>query len=109
MKLRNLRQLGTAAVTSAALGVVMLVGVPRLRADDDHARCQHQIERAESRLDQAIRRHGEGSEQARDRRRDLNAQRERCWSRYHGWWDGHDKRWHDAHDWEDQDHHDDHH
>jgi hypothetical protein len=107
LKMKSLKQLAVVAVMTAAVGMVTLVAVPRLRADGEHAKCQHQIERAESRLDQAIHKHGEGSSQAEERRRDLNAERERCWSAYHGWWDGHDKRWHDAHDW-DQDHHDDH-
>jgi len=37
------------------------------------------FERAESKLDQAIRKHGERSHQAEQRRRDLNAERERRW------------------------------
>jgi hypothetical protein len=108
LKTKSLKQLAVAAMMTAAVGLVTLVAVPQSRADDQHAKCQHAIERAESRLDQAIHKHGEGSSQAQERRRDLNAERERCWSTYHGWWDGHDKRWHDAHDW-DHDHQDDQH
>ena len=62
-----------------ALGAAMFVTVPQSYADD-HAKCQRQIERAESKLDQAIRKHGERSHQAEQRRQDLRAQRERCWN-----------------------------
>ena len=65
-----------------AVGTAMLVTVPQSCADD-HAKCQRQIERAESKLDQRIRKHGERSHQADQRRRDLNAERERCWNTYH--------------------------
>jgi len=99
LKLRTFKNLAVSAATTAALSAAMFVTVPQAYADD-HAKCQHQIERAESRLDQAIHRHGERSPQADARRRDLNAERERCWNKYHGWWDGHEKRWHDDRDWD---------
>lgn len=72
---------------------------PTARADDDHAKCQHRIEKAEARLDQAIRSHGEHSSEAESRRRDLNAERERCWNSYHGWWSNADHTWHTERDW----------
>jgi hypothetical protein len=50
-------------------------------------------------LDDAIRKHGERSRAAQEGRRDLNAERERCWNKYHGWWDSHDHRWHEDRDW----------
>jgi phosphoenolpyruvate-protein kinase (PTS system EI component) len=85
---------------TTALGTAMLVTVPQSYADD-HAKCQRQIEKEESKLDQAIRKHGEHSRrQAEQRRRDLNAERERCWNAYPGWWDGHEHRWHDDRDWD---------
>lgn len=92
---------------TTAVATAMLVAVPRSYADNDHAKCQQRIERAESRLDQAVRKDGEHSRRAEDRRRDLNAERERCWSSYHGWWDAQERRWHDARDW-DRDHDHDH-
>ena len=101
MKLRRLKGLAVTAGMTAALGTAMFVTVPQAYADD-HAKCQRQIEKSESKLDQAIRKHGEHSHQADQRRRDLNSERERCWSQYHGWWDGHEHRWHDDRDW---DHH----
>jgi hypothetical protein len=101
LKLQTIKKAAVSAVMTMALSTATFVAVPQAYADD-HARCQRQIEKAESKLDQAIRRHGERSRQADQRRRDLNAERERCFSRSHGWWDGRDHRWHDDRDW---DHH----
>ncbi len=98
LKPQGLKRLAASAVMTTALGMAMFVTVP-LSYADDHAKCQHAIERAESKLDEAIRKHGERSRAAEERRKDLNAQRERCWSQYHGWWDGHEKRWHEDRDW----------
>ena len=110
MKLESLKRLATSAVVTAALGGAMLANAPRLYADDDHGDCQRKVERAEGKVDQAVRKHGEGSHEAEERRRDLNAERERCWERYHGWWDARERRWHSDRDWDyDRDHRDDHH
>ena len=93
---------------TTALGTAM-VAVPPAYADSPNAKCQREIERREAKLDQAIRKHGERSHQADQRRRDLNAEREHCWNTYHGWWNGHDRQWHTDRDW-DRDHdRDDHH
>lgn len=109
MKLQRIKELAVTAVVTAALGTAALVTVPKSYADDDHSRCQRQIERAESKLDQAVRKHGERSHQAEQRRHDLNAQRERCWNAYHGWWNGRDRQWHTDRDWDrDRDHDRDH-
>src|SRR5437762_8910538 len=76
LSLQSLKNLALSAVMTTALGTAMLVTVPQSYADD-HAKCQRQIEKEESKLDQAIRKHGEHSRQAEERRRDLNAERER--------------------------------
>jgi hypothetical protein len=98
LKLQGVKRLTASAVMTAALGTAMFVTVPMCYADD-HAKCQHAIERAEVKVNQAVRKHGERSHEAEERRKDLNAERERCWSQYHGWWDGKEKRWHEDHDW----------
>ena len=100
-------------LATALSGALLFAGAPSARADDDHEKCQHRIEKAEARLNEAIRHHGERSSQAESRRRDLNAERERCWNSYHGWWNGVDHRWHSERDWDHDDHdrdrdHDDH-
>jgi hypothetical protein len=46
--------------------------------------CRHRIERAETRLDRAIRNHGPDSWQARERRHELHEVRESC---HEGRWD----------------------
>lgn len=107
MRAEQLKRLAMSTVLTAGLSVGMLATVPRLFADD-HGDCQRRVERAEARLDQAIQKHGERSHEVDERRRALNAEREQCWQKYHGWWDGHDKQWHTDHDW-DRDHdHDQH-
>ena len=96
----------SAKVMSAAVlaGALFLSAVPQIHADDDHSKCQRRVEKAESRLDDAVRHHGERSPEAESRRRDLNAERERCWKEYHGYWSGSDHRWHTERDWNDEDH-----
>ena len=81
------------------VALLLFVEAPTLLADDRSA-CQHAIEKAEGRLDKAIHDHGDHSPQADDRRRDLNAERERCWNKYHQWWNGKDHRWETEHNWE---------
>ena len=99
MRVQSFKKFAVSLAATTALGTAMSVTLPA--SADERAKCQHKIESAELKLDQAIRKHGERSHQAEDRRRDLNAERERCWKAYHGWWDGHEHRWHDARDWDD--------
>lgn len=95
----------TSAMGVASAMLLFAVSVPRAHADpDDRKKCEHQIEKAESRLDQAIRKHGPRSEEANERRRDLSAERDRCWNENHGWWDGRAHQWHDQRDWDRDDH-----
>ncbi|HUK24936.1 MAG TPA: hypothetical protein VLV49_10180 [Terriglobales bacterium] len=104
--LSQFRKLCGALAAAAVLSTTLFVAVPSAQADP-HDKCRHRIEKAEARLDEAIRHHGERSPQAEARRRDLNAERERCWEKYHGWWDGRDHQWHNDRDW-DHDHDHDH-
>ncbi|MFZ1929279.1 MAG: hypothetical protein WAU50_09095, partial [Candidatus Sulfotelmatobacter sp.] len=67
-----------AAVVMAAALMMFFMAAPRAHADD-RSHCQHAVEKAEARLDKAIRDNGEHSREAQDRRRDLNAERQRCW------------------------------
>ena len=113
---KSLKIAESTAAVAAIAAVLALGSVPRMHADDDHAKCQHRIEKAEVRLNDAVRKHGERSGEAAERRRDLNAERDRCWNQYHGWWDGRAHQWHDQRDWDHDDHdsdhdrdHDDHH
>jgi hypothetical protein len=107
---RNYAKFTTVALSAALLSAVFFfAAAPQARADD-RDKCRQRIERAEAKLDQAIRHHGERSHQAESRRHELNQERERCWNRYHGWWDGHERRWREDRDWDrDHDHDHDHH
>jgi hypothetical protein len=103
-------------VCAALLAMAFVVAMaPHAQAGDDRSKCQHRIEKAEVRLDSAIREHGAHSSEARASRHELNnEERERCYTAYHGWWNGADRRWHEDRDWDrdDRDHdhdRDDHH
>ena len=104
--------LGTGLLIAAICSALWLTtAAPRARADDNREKCRHSIERAEAKLDKAIRQHGEHSSQAESRRHELNEEREHCWSAYHVWWNGMERKWHSERDWDhdDRDHDHDHH
>lgn len=107
MKFQNFKRLAMSAALTVAIGGPLTVSVPRALADD-HGDCEKRVERAEAKFDEAVRKHGENSHEAADSNRALNAERERCWSKYHGWWSGKDHQWHTEHDWDDHDHDHDH-
>ena len=96
-----LRLTGAFLATVALGGLLVSASVPMARADDDHDKCRHRIEKAQHRLDDAVRKHGENSPEADRYRHALNEEREHCWSVYHGYWSTQDSRWHDQHDWDD--------
>ncbi|HZW81666.1 MAG TPA: hypothetical protein VFF50_14420 [Candidatus Deferrimicrobiaceae bacterium] len=99
----NLRLGKTAAAAVMAAALMFFMAAPRANADD-RSHCQHAVEKAESNLDRAIHEHGDHSPQADARRRDLNAERQHCWEKYHQWWNGKEHRWETEQTW-DNDHH----
>ncbi len=99
------RRLAKTAVAFVVAGALwFFVAAPQARADD-RSKCQHAVEKAEARFDRAVQKEGEHSHEAEERRRDLNAERQRCWDQYHQWWNGRDHRWETEQNW-DNDHHD---
>ena len=98
----NLRFGKTAAATVMGAALMFFVAAPRVHADD-RSKCQHAVEKAEARLNKAIEHNGERSREAEDRRRDLNAERQRCWEEHHQWWNGKEHRWETEQSW-DHDH-----
>ena len=102
-----MRRFGNSAIAAVVAGALFLFVAAAPKAhDDDRSHCQHAVEKAEARLDKAVHDNGEHSREADDRRRDLNAERERCWSAYHQWWNGKEHRWETEHNWDnDMDHH----
>jgi hypothetical protein len=65
------------ALISFLLSSCLLGGVATLRADQ-WSDCEKRIHKAEENLHKEIRKHGERSHQAEDRRRDLEQARARC-------------------------------
>jgi hypothetical protein len=65
---------------AAGLLAGMLVAVPSVRAQGrrNNNRCAQRVRQAENHLQQAIRKHGPRSKQAREKRRQLENARERC-------------------------------
>jgi len=104
------RRLAKTAVAFVVAGALwFFIATPQARADDDNrGRCKHAVEKAEARYDRAVQRNGEHSHEAEERRRDLNAERQRCWDQYHQWWNAREHRWETEQNW-DRDHHDDDH
>jgi hypothetical protein len=94
------RKFGNTAVATVIAGGLFLFAAAPLVHAGNRERCQHAIEKAEMRLDKAIHDRGEHSRAAEDRRRELFAERERCWKENHQWWNGRDHRWETEHNWE---------
>ena len=93
-------------LAAAAMGgLLAFAGAPRARADDD---CQRRVAKADHKLHEAVEHHGWNSNQAEHWRHELREARERCWNRYHRWWDEDGHRWHNDRDWDDHDHDHDH-
>ncbi|HLV95157.1 MAG TPA: hypothetical protein VKS44_08185 [Candidatus Acidoferrales bacterium] len=91
--------------TAIIAALMLVVGAPRVRADNQLEKCRHNTEKAEAKLDRAITEHGEHSHEAAERMEDLRKQREHCYERLHQWWDGRDQSWHRNDDFGDDLHH----
>lgn len=96
--IQRISKSAVAAVLAAALS--WFVAAPLVHADDDRGKCQHAVERAEMRVDKAVRDHGERSPEADARRHELNAERQHCWDKYHQWWNGKEHRWETEQNWD---------
>ena len=75
----------------AGLVILSFLGgtVPARALDRDNDKCEDRVRKAEAKLHDAERKHGEHSRQAEKRRHDLEEARERCHHRDH---DDHDRR-----------------
>jgi dienelactone hydrolase len=93
----------TILATAAIFGLLAFAGAPRAMADD-YDRCQRNIAKTDHKLHEAIEHHGWDSRQADHARNELREARERCWNKYHRWWDEDGHRWHMDRDWDDHDH-----
>jgi ribulose kinase len=74
----SLRKMFGKTMLCAMLGASLLAGVATPARADRDDKCRNDIRRAEQNLEKAVRKHGEHSEQAEQRRRQLEEVRERC-------------------------------
>ena len=103
----NLGKLVSSMLAAAVLcGVLAFAGAPQAFADDNREKCQHRIEKAEARLSEAVREHGDRSPEAAKRKHELNDERERCYQENRAWYNAQDKQWHNDRDWDHEDHDD---
>jgi len=74
----SLRRLFGKTMMFVMLGASLVVGVATPALADRDDRCRRDIRKAEQNLEKALRKHGERSRQAEQRRRQLEEVRERC-------------------------------
>ena len=70
--------------------------------DRDHRnmeKCRRRTQKAEAKLTQEMREHGNRSRQADRAWLELREQRQRCFTAYHQWWNGRDQQWRSDNDW----------
>ena len=80
----SLRKMFGKTMLCATLGASLLAGVATpARAGDRDDKCRRDMRRAEENLERAVRKHGEHSRQAEQRRRQREEVRERCRWRDH--------------------------
>ncbi|HUC53589.1 MAG TPA: hypothetical protein VMR90_06065 [Candidatus Cybelea sp.] len=92
-----------AILAAAFLSLLAFAGAPRASAED-YGDCQRRIAKADHKVHEAAEHHGWDSRQAERARQELHEARERCWNRWHRWWDEDGHRWHTDRDWDDHDH-----
>lgn len=88
----SLRKMFGKTMLYAMLGASLLAGVATPARADRDDKCQRDIRKAEQNLEKAVRKHGEHSSQAEQRRRQLDEVRERCHWRDHEHDHDHDQR-----------------
>lgn len=105
IRLGEKRFLARSVLAAAALvGLLGFAATPRAFAHEDpYYKCQRRIAKADYKLHEAIERHGWYSRQAEHERHELREERERCWRKYHQWWDEDGRRWHHEMDWNNND------
>jgi uncharacterized protein YlxW (UPF0749 family) len=66
-------------LATAMIGAMLTVGgVVPSQASDHNNKCEQRVRKAEKNLDKEVKKHGEHSRQAEQRRRDLQQAREQC-------------------------------
>jgi 3-hydroxyacyl-CoA dehydrogenase len=65
-------------ILGALVGIALLTGLPVAAHAEHGDRCRRDVEKAEHNLAKEVRKHGEHSRQAEERRRQLEAVHARC-------------------------------
>ena len=109
----RIKKAAVGAATTGALLLFIGAAVPQFAhaqdRDDQHQyrerdrkgmeKCQRRTQKAEARLTEQMREHGNRSPQADHAWIALRAQRQRCYTAYHQWWYGRDQQWRSDNDW----------
>lgn len=77
-----IQRLKTLGLLCLAMMFLLLGSVLPASARDRDDKCEQRIRQAEQKLNEAVRRHGEGSKQAHKRREQLEDARRRCGDRH---------------------------
>lgn len=103
------------ALAISTLGLLLLftgVAIPQIAHGQDRDdrqnqdrnqrgmnKCQQRIQKAEAKLTNEMREHGNRSRQADHAWMQLRSERQRCYTAYHQWWNGRDQQWRQDNDW----------
>ena len=79
----SLKKMIAKTILCAMLGIALLAGLATPARADRDDKCSRDIHKAEENLEKAVRKHGEHSRQADERRHQLEEVRERCHMRDH--------------------------
>jgi hypothetical protein len=96
-------KISTSVIAKTAAGFVLTAGLIACTPLQAKADCQHDTERADHKLHEAIAHHGADSREAESYRHELAEVRQRCWDREKRWWDADTHRWRSEH-WDEHDH-----
>jgi hypothetical protein len=96
-------KISTSMITKAAVGFVLTAGLVAFTPVQAKADCQHDTEKVDHKLHDAIAHHGADSKEADGYRRELAEVRQRCWDKDKRWWDADTHQWRSEH-WDDHDH-----
>ena len=96
----QIRRISPTLASISALFLFMGLAAPQAtHADDARTKCQHSVQHARDKLDKAVRDHGDHSPQADKAWMKLRTEREKCFTKFHEWWDAGNAKWRHDDDW----------
>jgi hypothetical protein len=96
-------KISTSVIAKAAAGFVLTAGLIAFTPAQASADCQHDTDKADRNLHEAIAHHGADSKEAQKYRAELAEVRQRCWEKEKRWWDSDTHQWRTEH-WDEHDH-----